>query len=59
MEKSFSIVMKEIFLKPGQSMSDFMAELKQLNADDKKWYYDALIKEGYKPLPPQAIAATQ
>ena len=46
--KSFTSIMKDVFQLPGQGLMEFAKELRALSFEDKKWFADALINEGYK-----------
>lgn len=43
---SFVAAMKNTFARPGETLTEFSAEMKQLNDEDRKWYSDALNEAG-------------
>lgn len=55
-QASFVKACKDYFgFKPGQTMSEFMAELKALNAEDREYFKRHFKSVGFEIVDPQGI----
>ena len=44
---SFAQTMMQVFKRPGQNASEFLQEFKALSDEDKAWFRQQLVAEGY------------
>lgn len=57
-EYGFLAAMKTFFgLKPNQTMGDFAAEMKSLDDNDRTWFHQEFLKQGYKVAAPSPATA--
>lgn len=54
---SFVAAMKNTFARPGETLTEFSAEMKTLDEADRKWYSDALNEAGIEHDAPATRAA--